>query len=159
MFKYLLFFIFIPKILLAQTCINPNWKHIEIDTQVKYKSTYIVETTYTPTIKDMLCVLGSDFLNNISQFPTNAILSIINLDLRSGYLVKWSLKENLFIIIKFDRQEGMANIYRYPLRRIGELLSNEDLPKPSKERMQLNYVKSILIKIDNKFLQTLLEED
>jgi hypothetical protein len=132
------------------SCIQSNWSNInKVDEKLGYISTYLTDQTDLK-IENLLCILGSEFFRNISDFPDNAVVGIVSKDLSTGYLAKWSLTKNTLILIKFNGNMGLANIYPKPLERLEELFTNKKFPSPSSPNAILRrsvHSKKILIDV------------
>jgi hypothetical protein len=142
------------------SCISGAWSNIvKTDSKLGYISTYLTNRVDIK-IEDLLCILGSEFFRNISEFPEEATVSIINKDIPFGYVAKWSLTKNSLVLIKLNETSGIANIYPKPMERFEELFTNKTFPTPrSPNAILRRSVHSKKVFIDSKALNLLVTED
>ena len=149
----LLLSIFVYSSCFAQqtSCIKNTWENYRhAREKTGYSSVYL--TSKVIVIEDLLCIAGSEFFRNIHNFPDKATVGILNLKTSTGYLLSWSIQNNIFIITKMGKENsGISNIYTKPLKQFDLLFSNKPLTNSARtvhSKITTEYLKLLLSDID-----------
>jgi hypothetical protein len=113
---------------------------------------------YKPTVTDLACVVGVEFINRVDNVPNKAVIGIVSKDYRYFYAIQWNLDDNYFLIIESSfpgaitmnhdtEWLGTFTKYPYPLMRLKEIITKKPLPEPMsmrKVKMSFKLVKQLV---------------
>lgn len=161
---YNIFFFIFLSLLYNQTnaceilSINPiEYKSSRGEQVVMYK----VEETLATSATDLACILGTEFLKRVQDFPDKIIIGITSGS--SLMLVKWNIKEDFILLIEVTipageyRGTGVFTKYPQPLERIKEIMTNKPFPKKEElsPHLRLKF-KQNLVQVSKKTLENLM---
>jgi len=153
----------------SNRCFNKSWERYEsVHDQRGTTIAYGLPEGYEITSTNVACIVSIELLRRVDQLPDKAVIALINKDFRSGYLVKWSIKENVFLLVEVHLTsmsafgKGTFITYPNPLERLREVMltkrfpKKEELPLRQQHKFRINYVPTStmdLAKILNKTIE------
>ena len=127
----------------ANTCFSFSAKALKYEDSNRGQVVFhIVKDHYTPTVTDLACIVGIEFLKTVGDVPDKAVVGVVTSDYTVLYAIQWSLKENYFLIIESlfpqtdlpnEETEWIGTFTKYPkpLSRLKEIISRTSLPLPT----------------------------